>query len=289
MVEQSESRREWYRETHRDKLNKFFSQTDWNDVSSNLELLPYFARQLKKHTPKIKARPAKDGELFTFAVNDNWNDNLDKDILSAVSDLLSDYEAVLNRIRFCKVPIKNKSRKSGIERILYSRGQEKRYNSDELYALFQLLSPERISAIRDAIRNEHWHLMGEKEREYFLNGYLPDDDFRDYYQLLCDFRFGGYKVLYDLIADIDDENAALDNRRLIRDSDSTAFAQMMQAYIDKSAAVSYREAVSEKCREILDGIIKPTVAVKYVVALGKRNLLFDLLLDSVEKTVLKKD
>ena len=289
LVEQSESRREWYQETHRDKLNKFFSQTDWNDVSSNLELLPYFARQLKKHTPKIKARPAKDGELFTFAVNDNWNDNLDKDILSAVSDLLSDYEAVLNRIRFCKVPIKNKSRKSGIERILYSRGQEKRYNSDELYALFQLLSPERISAIRDAIRNEHWHLMGEKEREYFLNGYLPDDDFRDYYQLLCDFRFGGYKVLYDLIADIDDENAALDNRRLIRDSDSTAFAQMMQAYIDKSAAVSYREAVSEKCREILDGIIKPTVAVKYVVALGKRNLLFDLLLDSVEKTVLKKD
>ncbi len=289
LVEQSETRREWYQDTHRDKINKFFSQTDWNAVSSNLELLPYFARQLKKHTPKIKAHPAKDSELFAFAVNDNWKDNLDADILSAVSDLISDYEAVLNRIRFCKVPIKNKNRKSGIDRILYSRGQEKIYNSDELYALFQLLSPERISAIRNAIRGERWHLMGEKEREDFLNGYLPDDDFKDYYSLLCDFRFGGYKVLYDLIADIDDENAALDNKRLIRDTDSTAFAQMMQAYMDKSAAVSYREAVSVKCRELLDVIVKPTVAVQYIVALGKRNLLFDLLLDSVEKTVLKKD
>ncbi len=289
LVKQSESRREWYQDTHRDKLNKFFSQTDWNNVSSNLELLPYFARQLKKHTPKIKAHPAKDSELFAFAVNDNWKDNLDADILSAVSELISDYESVLNRIRFFKVPIKNKSHKSGIDRILYSRGQEKIYNSDELYALFQPLSPERISAIREAIRNEHWHLMGEKEREDFLKRYLPDDDFKDYYSLLCDFRFGGYKVLYNLIADIDDENTALDNKRLIRDSDSKAFAQMMQAYLDKTAAVSYREAVSAKCRELLDEIVKPTVAVQYIVALGKRNLLFDLLLDSVEKTVLKKD
>ncbi len=287
--EQSESRREWYQETHRDKLNKFFSQTDWANVSSNLELLPYFALQLKKHTPKIKAHPAKDDELFAFAVDENWKANLDKDILSAVSGLVSDYEAVLNRIRFCKVPIKNKSRKSGIDRILYSRGQEEIYHSDELYALFQTISAERISAIREAIRNEKWHLMGEKEREDFLNGYLPDNDFKEYYPLLSDFRFSGYKVLYDLIADIDDENNALDNKRLIRKTDSEAFAQMMQAYINKSAAVSYHEAVSVKCRELLDKIVKPSVAVQYIVALGKRHLLFDILLDSIEKTVLKKD
>ena len=37
----------------------------------------------------------------------------------------------------------------------------------------------------------------------------------------------------------------------------------------------------------MDRIIKPAATVPYVVALGKRNLLWDLLIDQIEKHVLE--
>lgn len=288
LIEDSETRREWYEETHRQKIKKFFDETDWNKVSSNVERLPYLARQLSKNTPKIKSKAAKDSELFTFAVVNGWQNNLDNNILTAVDALLKDYEAVLSRIRAYRAPSKNRQRKSDIDRILYSQGKEEFYNSDEFYALFQTLTPELISAIRQAVCNKHWYFMSEEGRDGFLLKYLPEDDFVKYYGLLSDFRNGGYRILGDLVCDIDDENAANDRKQLIRDTDSVEFCEMMQAYIDKSNSKSYRDIVSEKCRELMEKIVRPTIAVQYVVALGKKNLLFDLLLDSIEKNVLKK-
>lgn len=40
---------------------------DWSKVDSNVERLPYLAQQLKKNTPRIKAKPVRDEELFSFA------------------------------------------------------------------------------------------------------------------------------------------------------------------------------------------------------------------------------
>lgn len=289
LIEEAETRREWYEDTHRQKINKFFDSVDWNNVDSNVERLPYLARQLGKNTPKIKPRPAADSELFSFAVTDGWQNTLDKKILSSIDALLNDYEAVLSRIRACRAPMKSKSRKSDIDRILYSRGQEDNYNSDELYALFQMLPPERISSIREAMLTEKWHFMENSEREEFLCKYLPENDFADYYDLLSDFHFGGYRILGDLVCDIYDEYSANNRKELFREADSDSFQEMMQAYISKNGSKSYRDAVSKKCREIMDKLVKPNSAVQYVVALGKRKLLFDLLLDNIEKNVLKKE
>ena len=61
---------------------------------------------------------------------------------------------------------------------------------------------------------------------------------------------------------------------------------MMQAYFSKSHAQSYRQAVAVACRELMDKIIKPKKAVPYVVALGKRDLLWELLPDAVYSHVL---
>lgn len=36
MVEKTEEQREWYEDTHRQKLNKFFADTDWDQVDSPL-------------------------------------------------------------------------------------------------------------------------------------------------------------------------------------------------------------------------------------------------------------
>ena len=63
----SDTDRQWYEPTLKQKLDKYFASIDWDSISSNVEKLPYFARMLELHTPKLKSKPAKDEELFKFA------------------------------------------------------------------------------------------------------------------------------------------------------------------------------------------------------------------------------
>ena len=288
LVEEMETRRAWYEPTHAARVKAFFKRVDWGKVDSNVERLPYLAQQLKKNTPRIKAKPAKDEELFSFAAQQpDWREQLDSDKLAAVDALLRDHDACLSRIRACRVPLKEKKRKSDVERILYARGQEDAYDPDELYALFGSLPPEKVSALRHAIREQAWHLMDEDVRERFLREWLTEPEFEDVYDLLTDFRFGGYRILGDIVCDMEDENTGKEKKQLFRESDSKAFTAMMRAFADESASRSYRDAVTAKCRELLTAIVKPTLAVRYVVALGRRDLLWDLLPEYIEKNVLE--
>ena len=288
LIENAKQRRAWYQPTHEERLKTFFEKTDWDDVRSPVERLPYLAWQLKHNTPVIKAKPATDAELFSFAAEEKWKDSLDANTLEAVSELLKDYEACLARIRACKVPTKEKKRKSGIHRVLFSRGQEELYDIDELYALFQQVEPERITALRKAITERQWLFMDKAERERFLLEYLPESEMQDIYDLLTDFRCSGHLVLYILASDVDDENNDYDRKGLFRIGDSEAFADMMQAYTEKRFSVDYRAAVAARCRERLKEIVKLNTAVRYVVAAGKRNLLFDLLLPYIADNARKR-
>lgn len=285
LVEEMETRRAWYEPTHATKVKAFFKKVDWSKVDSNVERLPYLAQQLKKNTPRIKARPAKDEELFSFARQPDWKEQLNSDKLAAVDALLRDHDACLSRIRACRVPMKEKKRKNDVERILYAKGQEDAYDPDELYALFGSLPPEKVPALRQAMREQAWHLMDEDARERFLREWVPE--FEDIYDLLTDFRFGGYRILGDIVCDMEDENTGREKKQLFRESDSKAFAAMMKAFADKSVSRSYRDAVTAKCRELLTAIVRPTLAVRYVVALGRRDLLWDLLPEYIEKNVLE--
>lgn len=287
LAEDAEERRVWYEPTHREKRKAFFEKTDWAAVDSNVERLPYLADRLRKNTPRIKPKPASDSELFQFAARENWQNDLDMDILHAVGALLQDYEACLSRIRVCRAPIRDRQKEMDINRILFSRGQETRYDVDELYALFRQIAPERLSALRRAIRDEQWQFMDRNTREEFLLSYLPEQEFMDWYDLLTDFRSGGYRILGDLVCDIDDENTAHERKQLIRENDSPDFTAMMTVYMEKPFSGDYKKAVSKKCRELLERILKPSAAVPYVAALGKRNLLWDLLIDQIEKHVLE--
>ena len=287
LVEEMETRRAWYEPTHAAKVKAFFKKVDWSKVDSNVERLPYLAQQLKKNTPRIKANPAKDEDLFFFARQPDWKEQLNSDKLAAVDALLQDHDACLSRIRACHVPVKEKKRKSDVERILYARGQEDAYDPDELYALFGSLPPEKVSALRQAIQKQAWHLMDEDARERFLREWLTEPEFEDVYDLLTDFRFGGYRILGDIVCDMEDENTGREKKQLFRESDSKAFTAMMRAFADKSASRSYRDAVTAKCRELLTAIVRPTLAVRYVVALGRRDLLWDLLPEYIEKNVLE--
>ena len=155
----------------------------------------------------------------------------------------------------------------------------------ELYARLGELPPERVAEVLEAMRRDGWQFLDTEARERFLLDWLPD--FEELFDLLTDFRFGGYRVLWDILLDIDQENTAQDRKQLVRDGDSTAFAAMREAYQKKTASQSYRDAVSAKCRELLDRIAKPVTAVRYVVALGKRGLLWELLPDAVLPNVLE--
>lgn len=88
-------------------------------------------------------------------------------------------------------------------------------------------------------------MMDAGERECFLRDNLPEDIFDDYGRLLCDFRFGGYRILGDLICDIDDENKNQERRRLIRDGDSDLMSVMLESYQTKLPVESYREATAQ--------------------------------------------
>ena len=287
LVEDAETRRAWYEPTHAAKVKAFFKRVDWDAVDSNVERLPYLAQQLNKNTPRIKAKPARDEELFSFARQPGWKEQLNSDKLAAVDALLQDYDACLSRIRACRVPLKEKKRKSDVERILYARGQEDAYDPDELYALFGSLPPERVSALLHAMREQAWHLMDGDARERFLREWLPEPEFEDIYDLLTDFRLGGYRILGDIVCDMEDENTGREKKQLFRESDSKAFTAMMRAFADKSASRSYRDAVTAKCRELLTAIVRPALAVRYVVALGRRDLLWELLPEYIEKNVLE--
>ena len=51
-------------------------------------------------------------------------------------------------------------------------------------------------------------------REAFLLKYLPEPEFMDWYDLLTDFRSSSYRILGDLVCDIDDENTSRNARDL---------------------------------------------------------------------------
>lgn len=259
------------------------------DANTSIETLPALADDLKKNTPKIKAKKVKDNFLFSFASAPDWKKELDNGILEQVENLIKEYKACLTRIRIAnRQSVKQMRRKSDVNRILFLRGQDDTYFYEELYALFADFTPGEIADIRNALVEGQWQLMDKQERMEFLEQWLEDEKFKPYIDLFSDFRYSGYRLFGDLICDIDDDNSLYDKKKLYRDGDSERFIAMMEAYENKTSSDSYREAVAKKCREFLDEIIKPKLAVRYAVALGARDFMWDVLFDKVEENVLRR-
>ena len=114
--------------------------------------------------------------------------------------------------------------------------------------------------------------MDRDSRLDFLSEFLPE--FEDYYNLLADFRFGGYRVLGDLICDIDDENNATERKKLLRSNDSKEFKEMMQAYYNKSHAQSYRQAVANHQAEKGSAVCGGSRKARLVVGAAARRGLY---------------
>lgn len=105
---------------------------DWEDVSSNLERLPYYARRLELGTQKCVPIPVNDESLFLFANEPDWKEKLDSTMISRMTKLIADYEEALRRCRYLHIDTEYMTRKTDSGRILYARGQEQEYSVDEL-------------------------------------------------------------------------------------------------------------------------------------------------------------
>jgi hypothetical protein len=142
--------------------------------------------------------------------------------------------------------------------------------------------------------------MPSDERKQFLILYLPYDTPEQYHTLFADFRFGGYRILGDIICDLDDAFIAEESKkqRLHRKGDSAVLKHLIGGY-EHMRSVDYIDAVSKKCRQYINMQINVSfkgennrhisldTALQCAIALGKRRFVFEVLPDRIEPNAVK--
>lgn len=276
----SDENHKWYEPTKNARLKKYFESVDWNAVSSNLEKLPYFAYMLEKETEKSPVKPVSDEQLFAFACEPNWKEKLNPDTFKRVESLIKDYHEALNRVRHTKHISTDMKRKNDIYRILYARGQEKAYTVDELYSVFDNVSPYQMRKARLRLEEVNWHFVPKEEREHTLYYIFDNGCFRTYTDVFCDFRNGGYRVIGDIICDFDDMYRKMGiQKNITRKGDSKDLKKLLSGIENAS---DYKEHIIRNCINIIrpaDKIncLDYTDVVKCAVALGERQFVLEVL------------
>ena len=102
-----------------------------------------------------------------------------------------------------------------------------------------------------------------------------------YWELFCDFRNGGYRVLADILCDYDDMYRHQESRKhmMEKKGDSEDLRQMMRD-IDKEG--DYKEELVRRCIQCMHPItgknsVNFTEAAKCAIALGKRQFALEVL------------
>lgn len=271
----------WYEPTQNERLDKFFRCVDWENVSSNLERLPYYAQKLEHDTQKCIPIPVSDESLFLFANEPDWKEKLDSAMLSRMTELIADYEEALRRCRYLHIDTEYMTRKTDIGRILYARGQEQEYSVDELYHAFDRVSPQDMRRARLKLNENGWIYTPKEERETILFSMLPFTADSSYNELFCDFRNGGFRILGDIICDYDDMYSKRSIKKHLtgKKGDSKDLRFMMKG-IEQSP--DYKEELVRKCLACLQppDSKKRTdfeEAAKCTIALGKRQFALEVL------------
>ena len=280
-IADSDEYHKWYEPSKNARIKKYFDSIDWDGVSSNLEKLPYLAYMLERETETVIVHPVSDEQLFLFAQAPEWKDNLEPDTLSRVAGLIADYETALNRVRFIKHITTDMKRKNDIYRILFARGQEKDYTVDELYAVFDGLHPKHIRKARLMLDEVKWHLVPPEERINALYTICRTARLYDYLDVFCDFRNGGYRIVGDIICDLDDMHRKMGMQKSFakQKGDSKDLQALLSGI---TTSTDYKEQIIRKCLNIIRPIngknrLDYTEVAKGAVALGKRQFLLEVL------------
>lgn len=276
-----DSEKKWYEDSQRTKIKKFIASVNWDTVTANLELLPYYAYMLEKETKKHIPKPAPDSELFSFTKDPRWKATIDPDLISRIQSLIQDYETAKGRCRYLKHLPKDFKRRSDIDRILFSRGQENIYTSDELYTLFGGVSSEQIRRARFQLSEQNWPLTPPEDRRTVIYAILPCHYDADLLDLFCDFRCGGYRLLGDVICDLDDLYRKEGIKKsVIRKGDSADLKRLLRGVMESTDA---EETIRRNCMTILHPLDRRETkidfcdALKCAVALGERQFALEVL------------
>ena len=275
------SERKWYQPTTAKRVKEFIDKTDWDNVSSNLEKLPYYAYMLDKETLKHKANPATDEELFTFAQSPNWQDSLDQHVFERTKAIIAAYHEAMNSNRFIRHIPKERKRQTDIERILFARGQENLYSVDELYSAFDDIQPYEIRQARLKLSETNWHLVPHSDRmvaTYEIISGMIDYDYR---KLFCDFRHSGYRILGDIICDLDDMYRAKEIADHIKRQDDDKDLNALLSNTNQTG--DYRQTVIRNCIRLFVPNYKGAErldlneVLKCAVALGERQFALEVM------------
>ena len=273
--------RKWYEPTTAKKTKEFFNRAEWSTVSSNLEKLPFYAYALGEATVVHKAQPATDKDLFSFAQRKGWENKLDPHILERTRSITTVYREALSRLRYNRHIPKERKRQTDIERILFARGQENRFSVDELYHAFDGILAQDIHQARIMLSETNWHLTPPAERLVTTYTILRGSIDLQYRELFCDFRHGGYRLLGDIICDLDDMYRAQGiSKSLIHKDDSDDLRWLLNGVRGKG---DYKQQVIKNCQMLLSPNIKGkekydlNEALKCAVALGERQFALEVM------------
>lgn len=275
------SQRKWYQPTTAKRIKEFIDKTDWDSVSSNLEKLPYYAYMLDTETIKHKGHPAADEALFAFAQASNWRNRLDQHTLERTKAIIAAYHEAMKRNRFIRHIPKERKRQTDIERILFARGQENLYAIDELYHAFDNISPFEIRRSRLKLSETAWHLTPHSDRmvaTYEIISGMIDYDYRE---LFCDFRHSGYRILGDIICDLDDMYRAKEIADHVKHQNDGKDLNALLSNTNQTG--DYRKTVVSNCINLMTSHIKGAEnldlneVLKCAVALGERQFALEVM------------
>ena len=276
-----DSEKKWYEDTQRTKIKKFIASVNWDTVTANLERLPYYAYMLEKEIKKYIPKPAQDSALFPFAKDPQWKDTIDPALTDRIQSLIENYETAKSRCRYLKHLPKDFKRRSDIDRILFSRGQENLYSTDELYALFDGASSEQMRRARFQLNEQNWHLTLPEDRRAVIYAILPCHYDAELLDLFCDFRCGGYRLLGDVICDMDDLYRKEGIKKsVIKKGDSADLKKLLRGMMESADA---EETIRRNCMTILHPLDRREAkidlgdALKCAISLGERQFALDVL------------
>lgn len=204
--------------------------------------------------------------------------------------IISAYREALSRVRYIKHLPADRRRRSDIEQILYARGQENEHSVDELYALFDNTAPITVRKAMAKLSEMKWHLLPKEEREPALYDFNIPALLRKA-ELFCDFSCSGYRVLGDLICDVDDVNRKNDiTKHIVRKGDGSDIRSMLTAV---RLHGNYEERITLNCVNLIDPpyrnaeTLDQNEVLKCAEALGEREFALKVLPAAVMRNASK--
>ena len=210
-----------------------------------------------------------------------WKRKLDPTFTSRMSELIGAYEEAERRCQAMHMNPQYMARRTDVQRILFSRNQEDIYTAEELYHSLDSVPPQKIREIRQALLDSKWHFTPpEKRMETSVLSMLPFACVR-YYDLFCDFRCGGYRLLGDIISDFDDMYRAQEIQKNLsaQKSDSKDLKFLMSGI---RSIPNRKEELARRFMHLLNPperkqTISAEQAVMYAIALGKRDFTIEVM------------